>query len=89
MYISNGQESSKKLHRRDTSKSLAKTNYDRSRISMGYGCSGVSQLSTNYLGSKRHKNKQFAKADAFGLRNIVKRSNLPTNATAGLNKAPS
>lgn len=56
---------------------------------MGYGCSGVSQLSTNYLGSKRHKNKQFAKADAFGVRNIVKRSNLPTNTTAALKPAPS
>lgn len=55
---------------------------------MGYQYNGVSQLSTNYLGSKRHKNKQFAKADSFGVRNIVKRSNLPTTA-AVLNKAPS
>jgi len=33
--------------------------------------------SSQYLGGKRNRKKEFAKAENFNVRNILKRSNLP------------
>lgn len=43
-----------------------------------YGHGGVSQLTSQYLGGNRNKAREFARADNFNVRTLLRRSNLPT-----------
>ena len=67
---------------RDKSSTSAISNYQKSRLSMAsrsaYGISAMSGAAPGYLGTG--KRRDYVKADDFGVRGLVKRSNFPTES---------